>query len=273
MTCSHTTYRYCTAEVVAWSQAPYGEDVLTFKLEYPRFIHAQMMAHRMAARNAQSSRAVPVQKIIDFVRDDGVLPIRFGANQPGMVADQDVDQVTGIKAKAAWIKAMCQAADSAEKLVELGVHKQVANRLLEPFTTITVLMTLQRQWLDHFLNLRLSHDAQPEIQALAAEMARAVGSASPSKCQMFNWHLPFITDEEWRENGTDRLRKMSAARCARVSYLNFGGEADAEKDLRLADRLLADEHMSPFEHQVKPRSGEYGIYDGWQSYRWELEND
>ena len=268
---NHRSYRYCTAEVVAWSQAPYGDDVLTFRLEYPRFIHSQMMAHRMAARNAQSSRAVPVQKIIDKVRDDGVMPIHFGANQPGMVAEQELDAVARIKAKAVWLTAMVEAANSAEKLVALGVHKQVANRLLEPFTTITVLMTLQQKWLDHFLGLRLAHDAQPEIQALAGEMARAVGSAEPRKCQMFNWHLPFITAEEWRENGTDRLRKMSAARCARVSYLNFGGDADPEKDLRLADRLLADQHMSPFEHQVKPRSGEYGIYDGWQSYRWELE--
>ena len=44
-------------------------------LEYPRFIHAEIMIHRVFSRNAASSRAIPTEKIIQNIIDDPAMPV------------------------------------------------------------------------------------------------------------------------------------------------------------------------------------------------------
>ena len=273
----HRTYKFVNAEVLEWSEAATGDDVVTFLLEYPRWIHPQMMAHRMAARNAQSSRAVPTSKLIKWLDENGpVKPIAWGSNKPGMVAGEPLLGYAAMQCSHRWRLAYEAARNAVLFMTHAGCHKQVANRLLEPFTTIKVVLTMQSHWIDHFLGLRLEHDAQPEIQALAQEMCRAMGEFSTAGgIQTLNesdWHLPFVTDTEREMYKTEEdllmLRKASAARCARASYLNFDGDRCLQKDVELYDRLSKDKHYSPLEHVVRPRSGEWGIFDGWCSQRY-----
>jgi thymidylate synthase ThyX len=265
-----------SAKVIADSLNAQGVRVTTLQLLYPRFIHAEFMTHRVFSRNASSSRAIPVTKIINAIINDPALPVSWGQNQKGMQADQDVDAATAARAKAVWLKGAEAAVVTAEALIELGIHKQIANRVLEPWAHISVIVTAT-EW-ENFYALRDHKDAQPEIAALARAMRVAMDESTPRLLGPNDWHLPYVTDEDrrlvgifaetlWGHN-TDQchrqfdgvadlreymLLQVSTARCARVSYnTHDGGKPKIEDDIKLADRLLASKHMSPFEHQVTP---------------------
>jgi thymidylate synthase ThyX len=155
-----------------------------------------------------------------------------------------------------WKEAADSAASYAERLAEQGLHKQVVNRVLEPFQIMHAVVTAT-EW-DNFFALRLHPDAQPEIQELAKVMKAAMDESSPRVLVPGEWHLPYVArydddgDPSYYDDSTNACL-ISSARCARVSYLNHDKtEPDAEKDLALAKKLLAAGHMSPFEHQAKP---------------------
>ena len=76
-----------------------GIRLTTFELEYPRYIHAEIMTHRVFSRNAQSSRAVPVDKQLERVRTSPVLPIEWGANKAGMSSATLLDSAKELIAK------------------------------------------------------------------------------------------------------------------------------------------------------------------------------
>lgn len=266
------TYNFTRATVVADSIGDSVESrVITFVLTYPRFIHGQMMTHRMAARNAQSSRAVPVAKMISQVLEDPVVPVEFLENIKGMVGGRPLD--VNSDARATWLLASVDAAESAEQLRAAGVHKQHANRILEPYLTITSVFTFEAKWLTHFFGLRLEHDAQPEIQSLARKMHMAAQASTPIRLWGGQWHTPLMTPSERVTMDASQLSKCSAARCARASYLNFEGGRDPKKDIALYTMLVADEHMSPLEHVLTPApQGVYGVFENWESLRFQCEN-
>jgi hypothetical protein len=140
----------------------------------------------------------------------------------------------------------------AEQLVELGIHKQIANRLLEPFAHMTTIVSAT-DW-ENFFALRAHPDAQPEFQALADLMLEVYVGSEPKGLRAGEWHLPFA--DKYVEDGLsqEQLVKITTARCARVSYLNFEGDISYEKDYKLHDDLLASGHMSPFEHAaIRPQ--------------------
>lgn len=256
-----------SVKVIEDSISSQGNRLTTLQLKYPRFIHSQFMTHRQFSRNASSSRAIPVKKIISSVTEDEVNPVHWGLNQPGMQARKEADEDAITKAKEVWDSARCAAIEAASKMADLGIHKQITNRLLEPFQHIEVVCTAT-EW-DNFLKLRLHEDSQPEIQALAKKIEEALNSSTPTLRMN---HLPYITDEERVDEkvlgGVDSLRMISAARCARVSYLNHdGSECNKEKDYALAIRLYKDGHMSPFEHQAYAYNGQYANFKGWKSQR------
>lgn len=259
-------YPHVKAEVIADSVRSNLQDrITTFLLTYPRFIHPQMMTHRMSARNAQSSRAVPVKRMIEQVRDNPVTPIAFLANQRGMVGGDEVaDPET---AKREWIRAARSAASSAETLNDLGIHKQHVNRVLEPFLTITAVFTFQGPWLDHFFGLRMGHDAQPEITNVADHMFQALAQSAPTVIEPGQWHMPFVDPGELENEELQDLPPASAARCARASYLNFDGTRDIPKDLVLFRKLVDDRHGSPLEHVLTPVEGPHGVFTNWESLR------
>ena len=267
------SYDFNTAKIICDSLHD-GSRLTTFELTYPRYIHAEIMTHRQLSRNAQSSRAIPVERRLERVRENPVMPIRWGANQRGMQAkDDNVEKPEACG--QVWMAAAHHAAVSAQVLCELNLHKQWANRLLEPFDTITVIATAT-DW-GNFFALRCHPDAQPEFQDLAWKMAdlyyffqaeeqplHITEPKHPRELDAGAWHLPLVYNDEVRamgyrlDMGEDNqqlwveLAKLSVARCARVSYLNHdGSKPNAAKDLALHDMLLASGHMSPFEHQAR----------------------
>jgi hypothetical protein len=252
--------------------------VYTLELRYQRFIHAEFMTHRQFSRNASSSRAIPVAKLIEQVRNDPAMPIHWGKNQPGMQANTEVDGDVKLGAIAEWRRAAMSAADYAEVLSgDMQLHKQIANRILEPYMFMSVVVTAT-EW-DNFFELRCHPDAQPDIQELAYCMAAAMSScktvyrkAAPfSYDDAESWHLPYVTDEERSLYRPKLLIAASAARCARVSYLKHDGTTSSiAEDLKLFHRLVgsAPMHASPIEHQAYASGHErFGNFVGWGQFR------
>lgn len=257
----------------------------TLQLRYPRFIHSEFMTHRVFSRNASSSRAIPVAKMLEQVRNDPAMPIHWGKNQPGMQANEQLEGEELVNAQYCWRRAADKAASIAEVMQGAGVHKQVANRILEPFQFINVIVTAT-EW-DNFFELRDHEDAQPEIRELAEVMRAALGRSDPIRrvpgdnalTFMGNsedntkWHLPYVTNLERATYLPTILIAASAARCARVSYLTHDGEQpDIKKDIALFMRLVGSKplHASPIEHQAKPAARpdtSSGNFWGWMQFR------
>ncbi len=291
-------------------------EVKSVLARYPRFIHAEELTHRILSsspdmiieindgvmydrnlsRNASSSRAIPVKRLIDDILRDTAMPISWGRNQPGMQAGEDWDapvlfvDEAGYEIEAspqdAWLIARDRAITMARAYDTAGYHKQVVNRLLEPFAHINVLITAT-DW-DNFFELRDHKDAQPEIQALAKAIKTAFEGSEPQVLNPGEWHLPFITEEDVNamsltyapgtvENASidEKLRMISVARCARTSYLTHEGKTPSFiQDLRLYHDLVGARplHASPAEHQATPDvfiKGHEGPYGEWRVDRWQ----
>lgn len=268
------------AEVLLDSRAPFGARLTTFVLTYPRFIHAEFMTHRVFSRNASSSRAIPVSKYMEAIQNNPAMPLSFSKNCKGMQAQEDLASGDQVHASLIWLEARDAMMNFAAKLAALGVHKQHANRLLEPFTHITVVVSAT-EW-DNFFDLRCHKDAQPEFQELATQMYVEHSVSTPDDLIENEWHLPFVTQREKNkvlahELTHDDLIKMSVARCARVSYNTHDGtENSLEKDIELYNRLVGSSpiHASPTEHQAYPaiHGGiTSGNFKGWIQYRKTLE--
>ena len=284
-----------TSEVIADSISPLGKRITSLKLRYPKFIHGEFMTHRVFSRNASSSRAIPVRKLIQEVRDDNLRasPVWWGREQKGMASGDELDNkdwyttIAGVSystrgaAKHEWKFAALNAANTAERMVKMGLHKSIVNRILEPFSHINVVVTATEY--DNFFGLRLDKDAQPEIRVLAETMWRAMGESKPRKLNYGEWHLPFADDAEtWDELETanvpedqieSALIKISVARCARTSYESFETKKRSSfgEDITLFERLKVQAHWSPFEHPATsdtPRSESPDLDGWWHSNEW-----
>ena len=110
-------------------------------MTYPRFVHAEHLRHRMFSFNVASSRAIPVEKIIQQVEENPVIPIHWGAAQKGMQASQEVSHGDQVNAEAVILSLRTEALSRARRLLTLGLHKQVINRYLEPWMWCTVICT------------------------------------------------------------------------------------------------------------------------------------
>lgn len=235
-----------SAKIILDSVNPYnGIRLVTSQLTYPRFIHAEFMTHRMFSRNAASSRAIPTKKMIEMVEQNPARPVYWGKNKRGMSAAKEIHGNDINEAKRHWILAKDLMVCSASRLNQLKVHKQITNRILEPWKWITVICSATQ--FSNFFALRDHEDAQPEIAHLARMWKDALDESVPEERL---WHIPYIQDDE-KYLTLDVLRKIGVARCARVSYLTHDGKRDVDADLRLYERLLTGSghgHWSPFEH-------------------------
>lgn len=264
-----------TATVIADSISTLGNRITTLQLKYPRFIHSEFMTHRVFSRNSASSRAIPVAKMIAQVQNDPAMPIYWGLNQPGMQASKEHEDIS--TAQVWWKAAAIDAAASATLLNDLGLHKQIVNRVLEPFQWMHTIVTAT-EW-DNFFELRCHPDAQPEFQVLACAIRTAMEDSAPvvRACERMGWngawHLPYVLDDERASIATSTLTKLSAARCARVSYLKHDGTTpNIEDDLTLFERLVGGKplHASPIEHQAWAAGAEdrnSRNFFGWHQYR------
>lgn len=259
----------------------------TLLLRYPRFIHAEFMTHRALSRNAASSRAIPVKKIIDDILADTAMPLHWGKAQAGMQAFEQIGDVERKAASIEWRRARNSAVESAQTLIDLGLHKQVANRLLEPFSHITVLVSAT-EW-SNFLELRDHEMAEPHIQMLAREIRACLEDESTIQTlQPGEWHLPFVTNYPMNfGHKSNEGIKVSVARCASTSYKTVDGfDMTLEKAVELHDKLVGSRpiHASPCEHVAQADNlvdrirgswaypEEHANFCGFRQYRKQLEH-
>lgn len=247
-----------SAETVLRSRSTVSGDILTtLLLRYPRFIHAEFMTHRVFSRNAASSRAIPVSKLIADVEDNPAEPLWWGANQPGMQAPRELLDPERDRAIDAWEMARLDAISHAKALADTGAHKQIVNRLLEPFAHITTLVS-STEWAN-FLHLRDHPDAEPHMQMLAREIAQCVESEDFVELGVGGWHLPFVSPDE-RGHSLEALQALSVARCASTSYKTVDGfDMTLDRAQAVYARLISSDpmHASPAEHVACVDDGLY----------------
>lgn len=257
-----------------------GVELHTFRLKYWRAIHSEVMTHRDFSRNAGSSRAIPVEKMLKQIRENPAGPSHWGKNEKGMQANYEnnafviipmnligsfeeycietrsetIDSFKELRRNCprelAWQFAAWLAASMSGAFSEAGYHKQIANRITEPYQYINVVLS-STEW-DNFFKLRCHADAMPEFKDLAEEMRFKILESKPQVLQMGEWHLPLIFEHEKPQPIEVKL-KLSAARCASTSYKTVEG-FDMSFDIaqRIFDKLVGSEplHASPTEHQA-----------------------
>ena len=270
-------------KIICDSVSQEGIRLTTFHLRYWRAIHAELMTHRVFSRNARSSRAVPSRVLLT----EPIFIPTFGMNKPGMQSDIVAPMDLQMKWRNEWqdLAAICR--EYVERWSEEGMHKQHANRPLEWFGWIDVLVT-STSW-KNFWELRISEYAQPEFDELARAMKDAMDHHRPEELKPGEWHLPYIQFPERSSFTTEELLKLSTARCARLSYKPFDGNADYEAEVARYKKLIVSSpvHASPAEHQATPdestsagrggwwwRNPEFhGNFHGWIQYRKTLPNE
>lgn len=263
------------AQVVLASRHPVtGTIAYTLHLRYPRAIHPELMTHRVFSRNARSSRAVPAKTMLAEILNTPFIPWHWTKNQSGMQGvegwnepivvpgDEDAPNTDlTFTNEEGWLWARDKAVTAAQAFADALYHKQVLNRLVEPFMWIDVLVT-STDW-KNFLHLRDHPKAEPHIKDLAVLVQKALAEADVQTLEIGDWHLPYIDWADWEEAKTrfgsvdeqlDFLKKISAARCARISYTPFDGDPSYERELERFNLLVTDDtvHASPLEHQCSP---------------------
>lgn len=282
-----------SVKVIADSIGPSGIRLTTVEATYPRFMHAELMTHRKFSRNAASSRAIPVKKQLKRIRDNQAHPEVWGINQPGMQASE---VATGFRlwlGQMLWTLAGKCALVFAWLLMKLNFHKQIVNRIIEPWSHITVIITSDQMGFANMFAQRDHEAAQPEFRILARKMWVEYNLSKPRQLKMGEWHLPYITqadivevnnywypDQSARDHAktvVETLKKISVGRCARVSYLNHDGVRRLKDDVKLCERLMSAKpgHWSPFEHvaMAMPVPGGSGNFVGWHQYRKDFEEE
>lgn len=238
-----------------------GQRLTTFELEYPRFILAEINTHRQLSRNTASSRAISISSMLAILKDHPSAPVHWGANQPGMQATAEISENDRALAYNFWMEARDAAVDIANRMNSLGLHKQVVNRILEPFQTVKTITTATS--FDNFFNLRCHMDAQPEIRELANKMLGSYKLSKPEVLSPGEWHTPYIHHlrnsegvlEYWVDGNKLSLGdalKISCSCSAQVSYRK--NDTSVSKAVKIYDKLVNSKpvHASAFEHCGTP---------------------
>jgi thymidylate synthase ThyX len=258
-----TAQELITARILADSISPDGVRMTTMEIEYPRFILAELNTHRMLSKNSASSRAIPVKAMHEHMRLNPAQPVHWGKNQPGMQANEELTDNNLADVKFMWQRAQQDAMHWAQQMSErAGLHKQVANRITEPWMIMKTVIS-GTEWAN-FWWLRAHADAQPEIHELATKMFTEYNRSSPQLLQPGEWHLPYVKSHRLSSGEliyldatdtpitTEQARVISASCCAQVSYRKSDDSyAKAEKIFR---QLIESQpcHASPVEHQATP---------------------
>lgn len=275
-----------SVKIIAYSTSEFNikNPLLTVECRYPRMVHAEMMTHRDFSRNAASSRAIPIHKMIADIKKDMAMPVFWGKNQSGMQAKEELTGWRRYLAEKIWRAGGHIACFLAWSLYKLGLHKQISNRILEPWGHITLLVT-SSHWANFFA-LRMHPDAQPEIRELAEKIFEAKQAATPEFLKAGEWHLPYVTSEDRAEiQDIEKLKQISLARCASVSYKTVDGKImTLERAIALGEKLLKSNplHASPAEHQASPdffgrvhwaNPKLHGNFTGWIQNRKTMKNE
>lgn len=263
-----------SARVVADSVNPDGDRLTTVEATFNRFILAELNTHRMLSRNSASSRAIPVKRVLRQVWSDPAVPIHWGANQAGMQSRSELSGWRRWLARRLFLAAKLPILIFVWLLSRVGLHKQVANRLLEPWVWHTAIISAT-EW-QNFFKLRLHPDAQPEFNCLAWCISDAMRRSVPRNLTWGEWHLPYVdpilayvqaASVDGRDVWMEGPAKVSAACCARVSYVRQNDQKSLEEDRAFTDRLTSNGHYSPLEHPARAERGNFGNFSGFQQLR------
>lgn len=247
------------ATVLAKSRSAITGDVMkTMVIEYPRFILAEVNTHRMLSKNSASSRAIPITAMHAQLNAE---PVFWGKNQPGMQAKEELYGDAFTLAKILWDEAKQNAINSSSALNKVGLHKQTANRVTEPWMMMKTVIS-GTEWANLY-HLRDHKDAQPEFAELAEVMRLADDVVNATLLYPGEWHLPYIRCErdfngtmryyvDNQELSVDEALMVSASCCAQVSYRK--DDTSIEKAEKIFDQLINSQpcHASPVEHQATP---------------------
>lgn len=251
---------------------PDGQRLTTFEVVFNRWILAELNTHRVLSRNSASSRAIPIKRLLRSVWKDPAYPVSFGSNRAGMQAGAELTGWRRWGAVHIFKWARLPTLMVVWLLSKIGLHKQVANRLLEPWMWHTAIIS-GTDW-SNFWKLRDHKDAQPEFQVLAKEMRSAMLLSTPRQVGWGGWHLPYIPNVAMggETYGMDdpflEYPKVSAACCARVSYVRQNDRKSAEEDIAMADKLTTSGHYSPLEHPAQAVKGcTDSNFKGWKQLR------
>ena len=279
-----------TAEIVADSLNPKGKRLTTFVLNLPRIVLAELNTHRAFSRNSASSRAIPFAKMLEMVKVNPFIPIRFQKDHKGM---QGVEYFEGQEHQDCvvdWLTARNMAIEAATTFTH-PVTKQLRNRLLEPFMWHRVILTGTD--FENFFALRAHKDAEIHIAELAEKMLAAYNNSNPKQLNVGDFHIPFgdrfdttrleslyysdkfrIGQTQFSQVSpfTDLKMRISIARCARISYHNYEGKDCYETDMNTCDKLFGaiPRHLSPTEHVAEALDSEdyIGNFCGFKQYRY-----
>lgn len=261
------------SEVVADSVNPKGDRITSMICTYPRFIHSEVMTHRVFERNSASSRAIPIEKMIAEITETPAIPVWWGRRQRGMQAHTELKGWRRKLAEGSWRLAGSVVVKIARFMNFLGLHKQITNRILEPWMHMTVLITAT-EW-DNFFAQRCHPAAQPEIQVLAYKMLDAYLKSTPQKLDWGEWHLPLASKEKYPDLEKHQRSVVSVANAARVSYVNFDNEKTYDEQENLYRWLTEKGHWSPLGHQAVAVSSclkSSGCFrGGWRQLRQDLQ--
>lgn len=260
--------------VLADSISPAGIRLISLECKFWRPILPELSRHRTFSLSVRSSRAVSTETYISELKENLWGPQEWGSNQKGMQAGPQLSEHLQTIASYVWNICGKNSVQMAEQLNKLGVHKQIVNRLLEPYSCTHAVVSAT-EW-DNFFKLRISEQAQPEMKTLAVKMKEAIDSSKPVELKKGEWHLPYVTEDEKKDYKQDILCALSAARCARVSYKlpDANGNMDLDKDLALAKKLVDNGHWSPWESIATPAGKtNYRLsnFKGWNQKRKYLE--
>ena len=253
-----------------------GKKMMTLRVKYPRIIHAEKLKHSQLKCNTSSSRAIPVKQNNQYILSDVAMPVRFGKNQSGMQDCGELDNPVVIDGKSytpqqAWEYAaglMCKVSDA---FADAGYHKQVCNRLTEPFQYTEAVFS-GSEWANFFW-LRCDQDADPTIKVLADLCFQAY--ADDDDWQLLShgqWHLPYVDCkfidgeqvfyQEDKQLTLQEAKLISMSTCAQASYRKE--DNSLEKALVVEGRLFSGKkvHASPSEHQAMAFNMFSDAFDG-----------
>lgn len=280
-----------------------GDILYTWRLTFPRCILSEVNTHRVASRNTSSSRAIPGRKQRAAVYSDPFVPVYIGSAQKGMKAGAELEGWRRKGVELVWKASRYPQLLAAYLIEKLGAHKQIANRLIEPYVwTVQIFSATE---VDNFFLLRDHHMAEPHFHELARQMHEQVKYVRDSithfdsryawdrwdkdltsKIQYLSpgeWHLPLLSMKEYASFTLEGKKILSAARCAVTSYTSIedGREINLETAERIFHKTLMassgpsdPKHLSPVEHQAmamhEPKF--YANFKGFKQYRKEIED-
>jgi hypothetical protein len=244
-----------------------GKEAITWLATYERMIHAEVMTHRWS-RNYSSSRAIPYERMNEWIAQDPASHLHLGKNVSGMQAGEVVDDEPELRS---YIEERFhdQRRWTDEMVRRFNPHKAIPNRYNEPWGWITGVLTMGRDQLVNFWAQRCDENADQNIQRLAITMLRLYSQSVPQTLREGEWHMPFVDDHV--PVGTVEAVKesliWSTARAAWCSYNSPTKDSTFERAQIRHDDCVRHGHFTPTEHQLRASGATRGLVPGYQSYR------